>query len=490
MNYRPDPEKLRLWDTWVFVDGEDVHLFFLASLPGRPWDRIGHAVSRDWLHWTELPNIDLRSMAGLWAGDSFGTGMVFRHGGRYYMTYTGGLGANEAIGLLVSDDVVHWRSAHDGPVWPRSEALPYELAAHRCADAAAWRDAYVARNPEDQLEAFCCARVDEGPPAGRACIARARLESPDRWVTLPPIGEVGLYAAMEVPEVFRFEDRFWATFSTTSSWGIRIDTPERSMASGTFFLSSESWDGPYDAPTENLLLGAGSGRLDGYVARTVAHKDQRLTYHHFAGDPPAFGLPKALVRDGARLRLAPWEGLSALRTGEARLEPWESYTRGPGVPGVWRIVNRVVYGECGWGAAAAVSRPGAPDIDLTIGVLIEEGEFAGVAVGLDADAREGVLFGMDALRNEITVRRFHGWAPACGPDLSRILDTVRRDVRRGMPYKLRIIRRDRFAELYIDDRWVFSTVLDGPAQGGGVACVVETATARFRILEAYALEPL
>src|SRR5437660_12866652 len=118
MNFIPDQEKLRLWDTWVYVaENGDVHLFYLANRPGGDWGYAGHAVSRDWLHWTDLPEIVIRGMDGAWDAGPCGTGMVFRYDGRYYMTYTGGLSVEEGTGLLSSTDLIQWQKVTvDAPV--------------------------------------------------------------------------------------------------------------------------------------------------------------------------------------------------------------------------------------------------------------------------------------------------------------------------------------------------------------------------------------
>jgi hypothetical protein len=92
MNYVPSKQsKLNLWDTWVYVTEDDaIHLFYLATLPNDPLGYAGHAVSRDWLHWEELPRIQVGGDEGEWDAGPVGTGMVFRYDdGRYYMSYTG-----------------------------------------------------------------------------------------------------------------------------------------------------------------------------------------------------------------------------------------------------------------------------------------------------------------------------------------------------------------------------------------------------------------
>ena len=75
MNYRPSDPTRVLHDTWVFVHAQDIHLFSLAPSIAQPTHRlIGHAVSRDWLTWEELPPIELTGAPGEWDSGRVGTG--------------------------------------------------------------------------------------------------------------------------------------------------------------------------------------------------------------------------------------------------------------------------------------------------------------------------------------------------------------------------------------------------------------------------------
>jgi beta-fructofuranosidase len=497
MNYQPsEKSQLSLWDSWVYITDNDViHLFFLAGKAGCGWGYAGHAVSHDWVHWEELPPVKLSGEKGAWDEGPVGTGMVFRHDdGRYYMTYTGKLeGTQQCHGLFVSDDLMEWQKISvDGPVWPRSQQPPYEQDENR-ATLQAWRDAFVTRNPEGQWEAFCAGRVDFGPHAGRGCIARCRLESIDTWIDLPPVADVGLYAAMEVPEVFEFAGRCWAIFSTTSGWGTRVGTPERPIAAGTFFLSADHWQGPYRAIPDNLLIGAGFNKMSAYVARVVEYQGQHLVYHHYAGNggPPAFGLPKVLNADGDKLYLTAWEGIDALRRGQLDLTGWQALSNGPQAPGEWNVGGQVINGNCEVGAAILRAETEAVDVDIEVELTIRSGARAGLVTGLPATPNaKGIACLLDAQAGEITIGEAYTWINASGPNLSQIIDSVRRPVEHNRTYTVRLIHRHRYVELFIGDRLVFSTVTESVPQGGGIGCAVEDAAAAFNIRQAYRLEPM
>ena len=67
--YRPIANN-NMWDSYLFRDGDDYHLFYLQNEnyprvdPDRPsWllASVGRAVSRDLIHWETLPPVDFRS---------------------------------------------------------------------------------------------------------------------------------------------------------------------------------------------------------------------------------------------------------------------------------------------------------------------------------------------------------------------------------------------------------------------------------------------
>lgn len=494
MNFVPDQTKLQLWDTWIYIDEKGmVHLFYLANKPGGAWGYVGHAVSDDWLHWRDLPEIRLRGEEGAWDAGGAGTGMVFRYDdGRYYMTYTGALSVNEASGLFTSTDLIHWdKLTPNAPLWSRVKAAPYEEDANRVAGSAAWRDAYVTHNPKGEWEAVCSARVNEGPGAGRACLARCRLVGLDHWMTLPPLAHTGRYSSMEVPEIFAFEGKYWVIFSTGSGWGVRLDAPDRAAVTGTFCLRADHWEGPYHAPRQNLLIGAGNNQMHAYVARVVSWKEQHLVYHHYASSPTAMGLPKRLVLDGDTLALAPWEGLRGLWARPGEPGPWRSYSSGAVSAGRWSAEGEQLTGECGYGSDAYLSDVQAPNIDVEATVTLLKGRRAGLAVGMKPDATSnGFACLLDAEAGEITLGRFERWEHANGLRLDARIDTVKRRIARNRPYHLRLLRRGKFLELFVDDRLVFSSLLPEPPTGGAIACVLESATAEFVIDRVHVLEPM
>jgi len=494
MNFIPDQTQLQLWDTWVYLaENDDIHLFYLANKPGGAWGYVGHAVSRDWLHWTDLPEIILRGEPGTWDAGGCGTGMVFKHDdGRYYMSYTGALSVNEASGLFTSRDLITWEKlTPKAPYWTRQTTPPYEEDTRRVAISPAWRDAFVTRNPQGEWEAVCSARVNEGAAAGRACLARCKLMGLDHWVTMPPLAHTGKYSSMEVPEIWSFGGKYWVVFSTGSNWGVRLDTESRRAVTGTFYVCADKWEGPYYAPKNNLLIGAGNNQMHSYVGRLLPYHGQYLLYHHYAGNPTAMGLPKVVNVEGDQLYLSPWDGLKGIWQGEAKLEEWRTYPAGVVAPGTWKQNEKTITGHCAYGSDALIAEAHAPNVDMEGTITLKSGRRAGIAVGMRPDkTSNGFACLLDAVAGEVTLTRFVRWEHANGLQLDARVDEVKYPVRRNRTYRFRLLRRDKYLEFFLDNRLVFSSLVPEPAMGGAIACVLESASAAFTIERVHILEPL
>jgi len=494
MNFAPSRQDRVLHDTWVYLDGDTVHLFYLAPQIGNRSHRlVGHAVSSDWLHWEELPFIELTGSAGSWDSGRIGTGHVFRYDdGRYCMAYTGRIDPQEDIGLATSRDLLHWEKASPVPVWPQCVEAPYES---RSSDRApAWRDPYIVRQADGSWMAYAAARVQDGPLSTRACVARARLRSPGRWETLPPIAALGAYPIMEVPEVFAFGGFCWLTFNVHSGWGKRLDTPSRRVAGGTFYLRAEQPEGPWLKPDDGLLVGSGEDRHDAVVARTVQFQGRRLVYHHYdgpvaAGSPRAMGLPKRLDLEGERLVLRPWEGLKAIQRGEVHPEEWAPIAREPWVSGRWQAADDGFDVRCDGGVAGWAADTGSTDLEAACVLSLQSGARCGLVIGMGEDLASGTTVILDAGAGEATIGKLSR-APY-GMRLDTVVDRAALGIGVGQNYTLRALKRDAYTEVFLDDELVFSTITGVPDPGGTrMAAVVESGRACLRGVRIGLLEGL
>lgn len=101
---------------YLFYSGRDAHT-----------KNIGLATSPDLRRWTKHPqNPVLRGRPGRWDRQlSTHPAAVVERGGHFYLLYRGmeSFYKKQALGLAVSDDLVHWRRAQDGPVIPPDEEV-------------------------------------------------------------------------------------------------------------------------------------------------------------------------------------------------------------------------------------------------------------------------------------------------------------------------------------------------------------------------------
>lgn len=150
----PDPHSM--WDTWLFPDGDDYHLFFLQSEPGVTWNTIGRAVSKDLVHWTPLPPIPSKGPKGAWDEAPTLTGMTAKAGGRYVMFY-GSASHGQQIGIMTSPDLKTWTK------YPGNPTLRVTPPHYAGSD---WRDMCTFYEPkEERWHGYVCAQTGKHRPA-------------------------------------------------------------------------------------------------------------------------------------------------------------------------------------------------------------------------------------------------------------------------------------------------------------------------------------
>jgi hypothetical protein len=684
--YRP-PEPFGMWDTWLFQDGDDFHLFFLQSEPGLQWNAIGRAVSRDLVHWQPLPPIPTKGAPGEWDFAPTLTGCTVKIGSRYACFYGSPTHA-ERIGVMLSDDLLHWEKHPDNPIleirpphyggrdwrdlcavydarqglwhgyvcaqtggaapplkpigdktlvawvtlanldqrggsvltldwaggpadafdgivfgereprrwmagsdfWRRTEgeqsdyppetAGPDELL--QVAVAYAGKRITIYRNGERYREyespgdpvvfasgtaivmglrhvgaapanRFFAGTIEEariydvaldhaavrslrlGEPSDPPPIAlwtfedgtatdlagtfppgelhggarieggRLHLNGEDAYVLTPakPGGDAAIahltskdlihwdyhepafsspdFANMEVPDYFELNGRHYLLFS---SGGTRKDTGGRTAATGTFYAMADSRDGPYRAPGNCLLLASGRGRFDNYVARTIPYGNTRLLYHHTAGGPVTWGVPK-LVRqnDDGTLWLEYWPGAQALETRVLLDEPKGIPVDDAVGPGQWRVRNSSVTAQAG--GTSILWLPGTvADAMITCAIAAGECERAGLV--WRCNGGKGNAVGISARERRIAILE----VAAEGAISTKLLDDIAGVRMPAGPQHLRVLVRAHRVEVYLNDAWLFGVSLPEAPPSGRIGLLVEGGTAEFASLRVAELEPL
>lgn len=193
MIYRP-PQPYAMWDTWLFPDGDEYHLFFLQSRPPHTWDTIGRAVSRDLLHWTPLPPIPTKGPAGAWDEAPTLTGCTVRDGERVATFYGADFRGVQSIGVMFWDpDLRGWVKHPDNPILV-SRGPHYS--------GVDWRDLAVYREADGTWYAFCCAQAG-GQAVDLPALHEKTLVA---WVTVSDrASRGGSVLTLEQPATQRFD---------------------------------------------------------------------------------------------------------------------------------------------------------------------------------------------------------------------------------------------------------------------------------------------
>lgn len=291
MFYSPPDRALGLWDTWLFRQGDDLHLFYLQrQLTEIGCSSVGHAVSQDWVHWETLAPALEQGTGFDWDAGPLMTGMVLAHAGRYYMFYGAMADRVQRIGLAVSDDLMNWDKVGGGPVLepggPWYETDPVQAMNYETA----WRDPYVFYHaPEDRFYAFICARVPGSDDIGGGCIAVARSTDLLDWTLLPPAYVSDVLTCLEVPEYFTFDGRHYLSYTTSYHFGTPYPLRDPYQATGTFYLVSDAMLSGYREPEHDDVLNAGLPHvITNYVGRSIPQADdqsQRYYYYHHVYPP-------------------------------------------------------------------------------------------------------------------------------------------------------------------------------------------------------------
>jgi beta-fructofuranosidase len=508
MLYRPAHE--RLWDAFLMREEGWFELFHL-----RDGVSLGRARSRDLVRWQRRPPIDLRGEPGMWneSGAPW-TGCVVRREGRYFL-FAGGPGPDRipAYGLLVSDDLEHWAIHRRDPVLvptpPHYQRRPSDLHPMH----AAWRDPCVIRDEAGVYHAFLCARrPDWSADDTGAVIAHARSTDLVDWEYLPPIAAVGdrvLFA--EVPDIFRLGDWWYALFLDHGWGGARVNTPTRTDAGGTFYLKARRLEGPYHWPDDPLLIGCGDDHVGPWAARTIEVDGERWLYCHenHDGGSTAFTTPKRIVQaaDGD-LSL---EYLPILdRLAEPRIEPpaLPGHRQHPQDRGRWRTDGGAIVGSAAAVGTAASLESRATHLIARCRIRSTSAARAGLAIRVGGEAgtdlfeqtRTGLTVWLDYERRRLLVEpnvwvpgfgwgrhigQQTGWSEPRGPR-----QQVACPLHRDRPADLRVVARDDFVEVYLDDRWMLTTHHPAASAGDQIELIVERGEAAFKRLTLHALPPL
>lgn len=225
-----NPSQSWVWDFWIADDGAAYHLYYLhaprslghSDLRHRS-ACVGHAVSTDLGHWTDLGPVLARGEEGAFDATATWTGCVVRgDDGLWRMFYTGarfldenGPANVETVGLAVSDDLRVWRK-RPGPLLA-ADSRWYETLGSSGWPEEAWRDPWVFRS-EDGWHMLVTARSRDGGPLDRGVVGHAVSPDLDRWTAAPPLSAPGAgFAHVEVMQIVEVAGSRHLVFSCDAS---------------------------------------------------------------------------------------------------------------------------------------------------------------------------------------------------------------------------------------------------------------------------------
>lgn len=245
------------WDYWFAQRGDETYAFYLQAATCIQTTRhgnqhVGHAVSRDLVHWTDLGPA-LVPENDTWNDRSIATGSTVAFDGKWWMVFTGSGNEVSGLGLAESEDLVHWRKVGDGPVVPLGKTFeaPWKGEAIRWVALA---DPYVYPEPVDGwFYMVINAWNIDAPMHSRGCLVTMRSRDLKTWAPHQVLAWPGWFTRMETPQLWRHGNLWYLYFGGVREKEmpeefVRQTPPLATM--GNYYFVSEDLEGPYEPGPE------------------------------------------------------------------------------------------------------------------------------------------------------------------------------------------------------------------------------------------------
>lgn len=315
-------EGLRLNDSWYCKSGDTYHAFFLQCKESGAPQSVGHACSRDLFHW-EYAGAVLSPDPDGWNDESVATGSVAEYNGKWYMLYSGISSdpAKGGIGLAVSDDLMTWTRAGDGPVIPirklasltskasRNEDGPFPVTQYGIGYPFTWEgdvvrctplaDPYIYPEPVDgEYYIFVNSHALGRPINERGTIAVFKTRD-FRSFTPDRIAVLDCCDRLETPQVWKHGDRYYMyvgrVWSKTDETGRIIGQDNQN-----WLFQASAFTGPY-TPLQRMYFRREVEGSGPYIAKVLTDPNGRevMIVNHIpaggAGPYPVSYLPDGTV---------------------------------------------------------------------------------------------------------------------------------------------------------------------------------------------------
>lgn len=296
-----------LGDAWYCTEGGRIHCFFLVCPDSVPrhsaWD-IAHASSADLTHWTYHGIVVRRGAADAWDGLCLATGSLLRHGGGFWMAYTGNwFGPRPAVGLAWSSDLMRWEKVAANPITAIDEGF-YTAASRGHRPFPHWRDPFLFEVDGVVHQLVCATAAGGDGPAGAIGVARSR--DLVRWEMLPPLDVEPFAEELECPQVVSAAGRHYLVFSTPAGLLLSDDAAAPDEPGNMYAMVGDTPLGPFRVADSAPILPA-EMRDRPYAGRVVGMEGDHYllgTIWSDAGDRISDPIPLELTPTGLRVRRA------------------------------------------------------------------------------------------------------------------------------------------------------------------------------------------
>ena len=501
MNYHP--KNMYHWDFWMIEKDGEVHSFNLFRLrPGaiadpHGLDWLGHAVSDDLITWRQEPNVIPPGPAGSLDDMKHWTGHIIEKEGLYYLYYTGRSSREEGrvqrTMLATSPDLYNWSKYEGNPVmladprWYVAEQVPERDY------VVGWRDPRVVLDEASGwYYAFLAADLPKVDWAERGCVPRARSRDLLHWEVLPPAFAPRKYAIIEVPDVFFLDGRWYLILLTGTAYGnARGSFSDPHINMGTIYAVSDSLDGQFHELDDNVLIGA--KWWEGTSCRTVEFKGKRYLFYFQCEregrtDCGRFNwgtltTPKELVTTPEGYLRAAYSPLIEKKVTGTVFQGLPASIRKPEtrhLNGDWQIDGQRAVGTCRTGWTSAIAEEGAGPFILIGTVTMKEGRAAGLIFHAEGGGKRvpfyAVLLDYEQQMLFLTMMWQYDVLQARSVTLEY-----------GRPYRIRVVAKGEFYEVYLDEVLMLNFVRYALPEGR-FGLMVEQGEAEFSDLLALDLD--
>jgi hypothetical protein len=243
------PYPLRVKEFAFLKEGDYFHVFWMRTDPTANPDSterdLGHAVSRDLVHWSQLPPI-LQARPDQWDNFHIWAPSINKVGNTFHLYYTGvtrvpyGWNLYQRIGLATSTDLVNW-TRYDAPVLSGS-MLPWVDADSSTFAGCQFRDPFFMPDPNVPGRSLLFFVAVPNGARDQLIVGSAQSTDLVHWSDLGPLWATDaahFWGWCESPHLIQHNGLWYLFTTTTSGHPIGFRTAPSPTADST------QWSGKY-----------------------------------------------------------------------------------------------------------------------------------------------------------------------------------------------------------------------------------------------------